>query len=531
MLHTNTAPTDAECDAIHALLASQTAKLGELDAEAVRLQDLLNTVNSKRNELRDFIDAHTALVAPMRRVPEEILRLVFLETLPENRGAAMHPSESPLLLSRVCRYWRDLALAMPKLWSSIHIVVPPVAHPRAGPVAENLARWLHRGAAAPLDASLYLSRHPHIEEAPDMIDTQLSPLFAVLLAAASRWRDMKLSLHNFRVSDEWALSELQAHDVPQLRRMDLSPVRDVQLPFLATPSLRHLTTEGRVPLFPENIAWHNLVSLDIQVTMQETAIALPFPFLPHCVSLESLAVSMDRGRPLIPQDAAGFALPRLTTLNIGVFERGVDVSPAIAIINAPILHTALIAQDLTASKILQHIGHIRHLMLSIEDMSTDMLAAALRLVPALERLQLNGEPKQHAGSPMKDDEYLTRVLPDLDSTLCPALRRLEITNVRCMSDALVVRLLRARTVDLPSESGITRLTEFRGHFLRTPGLDVPLDIPAALADCPYLKLRIVKQDAWQSVGPRWEYSTLEGTERDPTFAQRPLSSEEWWGMP
>ncbi|KAF7291405.1 F-box domain-containing protein [Mycena indigotica] len=545
MLNTNTVPSDAECDAIHAFLASHTTKLAELDAETARLRNLLNTVVLERNHLQDFVDAHKALVSPMRRVPEDILRLVFLKTLPEDRGAAMHPSEGPLLLSRVCRYWRDLALATPQLWSSIHIVVPHHSESdRVQQVVTSLARWLERGGAAPLDVSLHRSRPQWRGDLHVSAELQMDagsgpgpfPLFSALLAASPRWRDMKLLLHYF--NDQQALTVLQAHDVPQLRTIDLLPIHHVQLPFLATPSLRHLTTEGRMPLFPENIAWHNLVSLDIQAmySMDQPAPAVfPFPFLPHCVSLERLAVSIAGGNPLIPGGVDAFALPRLTTLDIGVFDVSVNVSPAIALISTPMLHTVEIAQSLFTPDILRHMSHIRHLVLSIHDMPTEMLTTALRLVPGLERLRLIGEPTRPAdplpgfGFPhlRQDPDYLAQLLPGPEGAVCPALRHLELANVRYAADTLVIRLLRARTVDVLPGAGIARLTEFSCNFSRGPGLD----IRAALADCSGLKLRTTYHHVHQWPG----YSALEGTERDPALSEGSFSVDDrdtiWWDMP
>ncbi|KAJ7053857.1 hypothetical protein C8F01DRAFT_1165019 [Mycena amicta] len=45
----------------------------------------------------EFIAAHRALVSPMRRMPDDILRSIFVASLPRNRGAAISSDETSTL--------------------------------------------------------------------------------------------------------------------------------------------------------------------------------------------------------------------------------------------------------------------------------------------------------------------------------------------------------------------------------------------------------------------------------------------------
>ncbi|KAJ7226959.1 hypothetical protein GGX14DRAFT_331683, partial [Mycena pura] len=75
--------------------------------------------------LQERLDPYLALLSPVRALPPEILKEIFVECLPTSHCAIMHPFHSPLLLGRVCGAWRTIALSTPELWSSVHVVASP----------------------------------------------------------------------------------------------------------------------------------------------------------------------------------------------------------------------------------------------------------------------------------------------------------------------------------------------------------------------------------------------------------------------
>ncbi|KAF8176670.1 hypothetical protein K438DRAFT_1485893, partial [Mycena galopus ATCC 62051] len=69
----------------------------------------------QRASLKRPIDAHRAVISPMRRVPHDVLVEICISCLPSH-NALIDPAEAPLILGRICRHWRSVAYSTPTLW-------------------------------------------------------------------------------------------------------------------------------------------------------------------------------------------------------------------------------------------------------------------------------------------------------------------------------------------------------------------------------------------------------------------------------
>jgi len=93
-------------------------------------------------DMRTRIALHKAWAAPVRRVPEDLLSMVFLE-------CALDEWKSPLVLGAVCRRWRGVMLNTPRAWALVQITAKsPLLHPKL------LDLWLSRCGALRLHISL-----------------------------------------------------------------------------------------------------------------------------------------------------------------------------------------------------------------------------------------------------------------------------------------------------------------------------------------------------------------------------------------
>ncbi|KAJ7214717.1 hypothetical protein B0H12DRAFT_971980, partial [Mycena haematopus] len=116
ILHTNAVPTDAECDRIRDFLQGPRKELVDLSNKITQLQSLLHEATHRRDELQESISAHLALLSPFRRLPDDIIREIFIATHPSTRNPSFSSDEPPLVLCRTCKSWRNIALTTPRLW-------------------------------------------------------------------------------------------------------------------------------------------------------------------------------------------------------------------------------------------------------------------------------------------------------------------------------------------------------------------------------------------------------------------------------
>jgi hypothetical protein len=59
----------------------------------------------------------------LQRLPTEILAQIFLYCIPEDGDGTPSPYQAPMLLTTVCRRWRELALDMPNLWCKLRLEI------------------------------------------------------------------------------------------------------------------------------------------------------------------------------------------------------------------------------------------------------------------------------------------------------------------------------------------------------------------------------------------------------------------------
>ncbi|KAF8138028.1 hypothetical protein K438DRAFT_1543783, partial [Mycena galopus ATCC 62051] len=115
-LGTNYCPLDKEVLEIQALLVEPLSRLQSLDNRIAELQNAIDELAKKRATVSAYVDAHRALISPIRRFPLDMLQEIFVACLPTHRNCVMSATESPVLLGRICSSWRTISLSTPRLW-------------------------------------------------------------------------------------------------------------------------------------------------------------------------------------------------------------------------------------------------------------------------------------------------------------------------------------------------------------------------------------------------------------------------------
>ncbi|KAJ3756999.1 hypothetical protein EV360DRAFT_84430 [Lentinula raphanica] len=193
---TNYAPSPDEILELKALLIQPYAELARLESEIARAL-------CEKEKISSFIEAHRALMSPVRQIPEEVLAEIFLHCLPTDRNFAIRSlDEAPLLLTTICRDWRRVALDTPRLWSTLHVYLPPHLSTQAiSRRAAGISTWLGRSGTLPLSISFCakLSFQEFSDEAPDdqwppVLTDDVKSLICALTSFGHRFSDLFLSL-------------------------------------------------------------------------------------------------------------------------------------------------------------------------------------------------------------------------------------------------------------------------------------------------------------------------------------------------
>jgi hypothetical protein len=88
---------------------------------------------------------------PLSRFPVEVLCQIFVSCLPaETHNFRVSPDLAPLLLTRICRRWREIAVNTPSLWCRLY-VRPDKDWPKAAP---HYDLWLQRSRGRPLSLAV-----------------------------------------------------------------------------------------------------------------------------------------------------------------------------------------------------------------------------------------------------------------------------------------------------------------------------------------------------------------------------------------
>lgn len=107
----------------------------------------IHLLQKTKRELEDEVSLTLAYISPIRTLPHELLRHIFL----------LHFEDQPCCawgIAAVCSLWRRLVLGMPRMWSKIRLVTTPYAN------ADTIRLWLERsGTAIPLDIEIFLQVH------------------------------------------------------------------------------------------------------------------------------------------------------------------------------------------------------------------------------------------------------------------------------------------------------------------------------------------------------------------------------------
>ncbi|KAJ6580646.1 hypothetical protein B0H19DRAFT_1060388 [Mycena capillaripes] len=115
LLNTNELPEDSKVAFVQSVVLNILARFAPLDEDISQLHERLRQLEEKR----------TSIISPLRRIPAEVLSGIFSWTLPLAEELARRKkfcmTESPWVLTHVCRHWRSIRVSNLSLCSLISI--------------------------------------------------------------------------------------------------------------------------------------------------------------------------------------------------------------------------------------------------------------------------------------------------------------------------------------------------------------------------------------------------------------------------
>uniref|UniRef100_A0A0W0F804 F-box domain-containing protein n=1 Tax=Moniliophthora roreri TaxID=221103 RepID=A0A0W0F804_MONRR len=226
--------------------------------------------NIRQVALQLEIARYKSLKSPIRRLPRDILEVVFLHSAPVNNlGVGRAWYSAAFDLSSVCHQWREVAIDCPTLWC-------------------NIASSLSKRAKEPVEICLSRSKNHPLSLKLSRANDGDEGVFSLLLAHSNRWvnldMDFNILLSLARPSGEFdgrlPLLKSALYEGPHPRAQEF-------LNSLSTaPKLRQLTCVEHIP--PGSFRWSSIRDLCLVHLANPDTPRYALDALRECQHLESL---------------------------------------------------------------------------------------------------------------------------------------------------------------------------------------------------------------------------------------------------
>ncbi|KAJ7162946.1 hypothetical protein C8R46DRAFT_331618 [Mycena filopes] len=224
------------------------------EANIARIESQIWDLERLRDRERATVAQLRAAIAPVRKMPPELLAKIFRYTCffdPllkrwENWRNLVKQAQA---LSHVCAHWRQVAITTPRLWTDGLYI--GLAETPTEAYCSGLKEWLRRSAPLPICVTLSCTQ-----------TVDVAAVFGALLTAAHRWSDVHFELSSISV-----FSDIPSDGLTQLRKLTLEsmyPIPAGLVAFSLAPNLTEVSLETR-HIAPLVLPWSQLTHLTVAV--------------------------------------------------------------------------------------------------------------------------------------------------------------------------------------------------------------------------------------------------------------------------
>ncbi|KAE9396703.1 hypothetical protein BT96DRAFT_921967 [Gymnopus androsaceus JB14] len=303
-------------------------------AEILRMQSDILALRMKREKLEKLGEECLSLMAPIRKLPTELLDHIF-EFCCCDEASDFFPFANDLVdaptftLSSVCAQWREIILPNPKFWANLSLHLDPSMGEKYD-MQTPVGLHLLRSKQYPLTLQIHLVSHEH-------------PLLPTLIEHSQRWKSV--SFHCFHFSERFWPSLTSLGQLTILKHLEIDSRRIPHLylvqeaPSLRSLSLTYVPSSQLSGKFP----WKQITHLELNAVHSGSV----FRALESCPNLHSVfyrniycrssesahgivnqksavrsvsicvsGIAKDAGCNLLNQLVSSFTLPRLEVLSL-----------------------------------------------------------------------------------------------------------------------------------------------------------------------------------------------------------------------
>ncbi|KAJ7481702.1 hypothetical protein FB451DRAFT_1236897 [Mycena latifolia] len=219
--------------------------------EMLRLRRILRQLEHRRQSISRYLLTKRSFLSPIRRLPPELLEMVFSFAVLSGKEDAsfFSKSASAVRLAHVCSHWRAITLDMSKLWATILLFSRPQ---QVDTSIDQLKFYAARAKALPL--TIRCCNWPSLS------------LLLKLIPMSHRWRDITLRVENQFIDEKLGIVRQK---IPLLESLSIWNAgerdgADTNNVFEDAPSLRRIILiahYGHVWPFSWILPWEQITSL------------------------------------------------------------------------------------------------------------------------------------------------------------------------------------------------------------------------------------------------------------------------------
>ncbi|OAX36314.1 hypothetical protein K503DRAFT_744563 [Rhizopogon vinicolor AM-OR11-026] len=250
--------------------------ISDLDIVIDKIKNLRHRLVEKRGKVKQSMNLHKGLISALWRLPAEILSQIFVHCLSAETGLGIL---LPLLLTRICRRWREVAVDTPSLWCNLSVNISRKQSTQWPQAAFCYDSWLRRSQGLPLSLTRVRYDNDDKTKVQSLLQPYMKQITSIVFPTTKAYQLFALDLPTLQELIIENLSHDSAADAQSISRLPCN--------------LRSLRLQGP-PGFDfqqscaSNPVWVHLTNLEICVNKAETFLHL----LQLGINISSAMVSM-----------------------------------------------------------------------------------------------------------------------------------------------------------------------------------------------------------------------------------------------